>query len=77
MNVHVRNLVGTVEWVARSAAATFLSVWLISAKVDLKNVQYAGGAALVTAASSLLVVFGDHGRGPTVTLPNPTAPKPE
>jgi len=75
MNPGLRNLVAAAELVARTTVATFLSTWLISQKFDLRNVEYAGGAAAVSAAVSVLALLQNHETGPVLT-PAPAPAKP-
>jgi len=75
MSPGLRNLVAAAELVGRTTAATFLSTWLISQKFDVRNVEYAGGAAVVSAAVSVLALLQNHDTGPVLTPP-PAPAKP-
>ena len=75
MSPGLRNLVAAAELVGRTTAATFISTWLISQKFDVRNVEYAGGAAVVSAAVSVLALLQNHDTGPVLTPP-PAPAKP-
>jgi hypothetical protein len=71
----MHRLIAAAELVARTAAATFLSTWLISQKFDLRNLEYAGGAAGVSAAVCALAYLQGDKQTPTLTpSAQPSAP---
>jgi hypothetical protein len=75
VNKSLRTWVATGEVVGRTTAATFISTWLISSKITVRNVQYSGGAALVSLAVSILALLNNHRSNPSFT-PAPAPPKP-
>jgi len=72
----MRTFLSVVEQIARVAGATFLATWTVSGKFDAKTLEYAGTAAAIAGATSLLAVLKNGDNSPIfVPQPAPTPPK--